>query len=714
MFLRVTRIKRGDTIYQYGHFAESYRRKSDGRPTQRIVARLGKLTDLDVSNFRATLEAKKTGQRVALFSDALPLPRPIANLDYLDIAVLLAQWEDWGLSELLGQLLPAGKGEIPPADVVAALACQRCVSPGSKLFATRWVPRTALPELLGFDAAAMNNTRIHRVLDALADVEEAVQAALPKRYHDRDGAFLALFLDTTDAVFEGRGPPQARLSKWKDGQLKRRIAIPLLCNARGYPIRWDVIDGTAPDCHTFPELLERVAGCSWARNVPVVMDRAAGSTATLNELLQTDLLVLTALRRPEFPAYAPSLPTNGFEDLSHEDPERLRDAASEQAIAAGMQKVSEDLFVLDFAVVERTAPPTEPGRVADPDESRERQAQRRCQQALELAVQVGQEIESRTVPTQKAFARQHGVSPALISKYRKLLRLTPALREAVASQLLVGVGLDQLVRISALAESEQAAAVEALTAPPASDNSESSDRPQLAENPRVRCVAYFNPELFVSQRTRASHKLTQVRTAMDRLNVKLRRRSRPVRHIRASVDRLLKRNDLLGIFDLRIATTTLAETTRCVVHLDFDEKEWRRRRRFDGFCVLVAHPDLGRSAPEIAQLYRNRELIEHDFRTIKSFIQLNPVRHRIERKVRAHVTICMLALLLERTLKHRLVATHTAAAALEELATCHLNQFGPGCYALTEPTAAQLQLLHALDLKHLIANDEIMDRITPR
>jgi hypothetical protein len=63
-------------------------------------------------------------------------------------------------------------------------------------------------------------------------------------------------------------------------------------------------------------------------------------------------------------------------------------------------------------------------------------------------------------------------------------------------------------------------------------------------------------------------------------------------------------------------------------------------------------------------------------------------------KVRAHVTLCVLALLLQRVLEGRLTAAGrpmTAAACFETLATCRLNRYEPNelldCdYSITQAT----------------------------
>ena len=65
----------------------------------------------------------------------------------------------------------------------------------------------------------------------------------------------------------------------------------------------------------------------------------------------------------------------------------------------------------------------------------------------------------------------------------------------------------------------------------------------------------------------------------------------------------------------------------------------------DGFYVLrtpVPASDL--DAPGVVSAYKNLKYVERDFRHIKSDdLDLRPVFHRLEERVRAHVLICMLA-----------------------------------------------------------------------
>ena len=65
----------------------------------------------------------------------------------------------------------------------------------------------------------------------------------------------------------------------------------------------------------------------------------------------------------------------------------------------------------------------------------------------------------------------------------------------------------------------------------------------------------------------------------------------------------------------------------------------------DGFYVLrTPVPAAELDAPAVVAAYKNLKYVERDFRHIKSDdLDLRPVFHRLEERVRAHVLICMLA-----------------------------------------------------------------------
>ncbi len=64
MFVRTTRVKRKGKTYSYAQLVESHR--VDGKPRQRLIASLGRLSELQVENLRTALAAAARGEAVAL------------------------------------------------------------------------------------------------------------------------------------------------------------------------------------------------------------------------------------------------------------------------------------------------------------------------------------------------------------------------------------------------------------------------------------------------------------------------------------------------------------------------------------------------------------------------------------------------------------------------------------------------------------------------
>ena len=73
----------------------------------------------------------------------------------------------------------------------------------------------------------------------------------------------------------------------------------------------------------------------------------------------------------------------------------------------------------------------------------------------------------------------------------------------------------------------------------------------------------------------------------------------------------------------------------------------------DGMLMLET-TDLKNPTEEIVKRYKELAEIERGWRTLKSSLLLRPVYHWTERRIRAHIFICVLALQLERWMRNRL------------------------------------------------------------
>ena len=78
-----------------------------------------------------------------------------------------------------------------------------------------------------------------------------------------------------------------------------------------------------------------------------------------------------------------------------------------------------------------------------------------------------------------------------------------------------------------------------------------------------------------------------------------------------------------------------------------DKNKLEKESQCDGTFVLDVSDDT-MPAAEAALAYKGLLRVEQAFRTLKHGLDLRPVYHRLDRRIRAHVTLCTLAYLLER------------------------------------------------------------------
>lgn len=120
--------------------------------------------------------------------------------------------------------------------------------------------------------------------------------------------------------------------------------------------------------------------------------------------------------------------------------------------------------------------------------------------------------------------------------------------------------------------------------------------------------------------------------------------------------------------------------------------------RLDGkYLLRCSDPNL--SAEDIAIGYKQLLEVERGWRDMKSIIDLRPVYHRLEDRIRAHVLLCWLALLLTRIAE--ITTGRTWPAIRDQLDRLHTITFtGPaGTFRqTTELTKTQRDLFTTLKL----------------
>jgi transposase len=127
-----------------------------------------------------------------------------------------------------------------------------------------------------------------------------------------------------------------------------------------------------------------------------------------------------------------------------------------------------------------------------------------------------------------------------------------------------------------------------------------------------------------------------------------------------------------------------------------DRKKIKAEERLDGkYLLSTSDPDL--TAEDVALGYKNLLEAERGFRDLKSTLELRPVFHRLERRIRAHILLCWLALLMIRLAERQTEQTWRRIAL--ELQRLHLVTLtGPvgSVTHTTTLTAPQREILTAL------------------
>jgi len=158
-----------------------------------------------------------------------------------------------------------------------------------------------------------------------------------------------------------------------------------------------------------------------------------------------------------------------------------------------------------------------------------------------------------------------------------------------------------------------------------------------------------------------------------------------------------KRAELHGVISTKTGHNRYLRVTPGGL-LRIDAAAITAEQKLDGKYLLRA-TDPHMSTEDIALGYKQLFEVERGWRTLKTTLDLRPVYHRLEDRIRAHIILCWLALLLVRVIETTTDSTwHQLSEHLDQL---HIGTFtGPaGTYRQrTELTKPQRDLFARLDL----------------
>ena len=105
-----------------------------------------------------------------------------------------------------------------------------------------------------------------------------------------------------------------------------------------------------------------------------------------------------------------------------------------------------------------------------------------------------------------------------------------------------------------------------------------------------------------------------------------------------------------------------------------NEAARKAEEKYDGvFVLLASQPDL--AIDKVVTSYKNLREVETLFDDFKNFVDVRPIRHWLETRVRGHVFICILALLLKRIYEVDCLGSKSVTESLEEIAKVKLVRY---------------------------------------
>ena len=175
-----------------------------------------------------------------------------------------------------------------------------------------------------------------------------------------------------------------------------------------------------------------------------------------------------------------------------------------------------------------------------------------------------------------------------------------------------------------------------------------------------RYVVVRNPQQAERDRAIREAIVERVEAEIERLNAQLASKKRSKGHTKAVC--ALKAHKAMGRYVRELKNGQLR----------VNRGQVREDERFDG-KYLLSTTDPSLAAPDVALGYKQLLDVERAFRTLKSTLELRPMHHRRPDRIRAHVLLCWLALLLVRVAETE--SGWTWERLRDELEQIHLVDF---------------------------------------
>src|SRR5450631_2560165 len=196
-------------------------------------------------------------------------------------------------------------------------------------------------------------------------------------------------------------------------------------------------------------------------------------------------------------------------------------------------------------------------------------------------------------------------------------------------------------------------------------------------DPAVRVIVIDSDERRAYEQSKREQAMERAREKLEKLKGRVAAGDlKQPEKIGAAVERIMQRYHGYRYFDWQLKGGAL-EFSASATRLE-------REKRIEGKYV-IATSEMGLSVLDAVALYKDLTEVESGFRQLKDVMALRPIYHQIEARVKAHIFVAALALLVQRLLGRRLKEAGVDLSPARDRGAVHraAGDFPPGGSART-------------------------------
>ena len=506
-------------------------------------------------------------------------------------------------------------------DIAIAMVVGRILEPdneqNSKLANTRWWKITTLPSALNLDG--VDEDDLYEAMDWLLERQDAIEKKFASRHLIAGGLVV---YDLTSSYFEGITCPLATLGHNRDGKKgKLQVNYGLLTDERGCPTAVSVFPGNTLDHQTLMSQTEKIRDLFGIETMVVVGDRG----------MITQKLIDTELRGSPGVDWITALKSGAIQKLVNDDQIQLG-LFDEMNLC----EITTDQYPGERLIVCR-----------NPDLAKQRTAKRQAllDATSEKLMEVRSIVDGGKLRGRDNITRRLG---NVVKKYKVAKQFTFTVRDdgfdvhlgdkQAAARAVLGGAFREL-------RSVQSSVVRGKLHG-ASEIRKRVNRVIIKYN-LVQHVVVDSDQADFDIRIKdtavaGTVALASVLQAIERVRFLVTcGKYGGKAEIGVRVGKVVDKYKVAKHFVLSI------QDDRFDFHID--SQKVAAEAMLDGIYVIRTSLPAERLSPEdTVRSYKNLSQIERAFRSIKTVdLKVRPIRHRLEKRVRAHIFLCMLAYYVE-------------------------------------------------------------------